>query len=86
MFPILVRIERDKFKEYLYQNGVESGIHFPILISNQKAMSDVPFLIYGNLKRATGFVTQELSIPINPTMTLADARKVVKICNSWKPI
>lgn len=84
LFPILIKNNRDKFKEYLKNEGVESGIHYPILITDQIAMENIPFFIYGNLSNAKRIVEQELSLPINPTMTKKDALKVIDVCNSWK--
>lgn len=83
LFPILVNGNRDSLKEYLKNKGIESSIHYPILITEQKALKGIPHFIYGSLTISKNFVEKELSLPINSSMTKNDATKVVKACNDW---
>lgn len=83
LFPILVNGNREGLREHLKNNGIESGIHYPILITDQKALIDYPHFIYGNLKIAKKFVNAEISLPINSTMSDKEALRVVKACNNW---
>jgi dTDP-3-amino-3,4,6-trideoxy-alpha-D-glucose transaminase len=83
LFPVFSE-HRDVLKEYLKQNEIESGIHYPILITDQTALHNIPHIISGSLDNAKKIVKQELSLPINSLITTEEANKVVKICNSWK--
>jgi dTDP-3-amino-3,4,6-trideoxy-alpha-D-glucose transaminase len=82
LFPILCQ-SRDKLKEYLKNNEVESGIHYPILITDQPALKNIQHIVYKGLTNAKKFVTEELSLPINPTVTKEEAQKIVNLCNNW---
>jgi dTDP-3-amino-3,4,6-trideoxy-alpha-D-glucose transaminase len=84
LFPILTK-KRDDLKKHLENNMIESGIHYPILITDQKAMKDYPHIVYKDLKNAQRFTRCELSLPINATITRKEAAQVVKILNQWKP-
>jgi dTDP-3-amino-3,4,6-trideoxy-alpha-D-glucose transaminase len=84
LYPVVIKKDRNAFKEYLKNNNVESGIHYPILIPDQIALKNSTHFIYGSLDTSRNFVEHELSLPINPTMTESDAYEVVKICNNWK--
>jgi len=83
LFPIFSEY-RNNLKEYLKQNEIESGVHYPILITDQIALKDVPHTIFGELINAKKIVQQELSLPINSTITKEEALQIVNICNSWK--
>lgn len=83
LFPIFSEY-RDSLKEYLKQNEIESGVHYPILITDQAALNEIPFIIFGKLNNAKKITEQELSLPINPIISIEEAQQVVNICNNWK--
>jgi dTDP-4-amino-4,6-dideoxygalactose transaminase len=83
LFPTFSK-NRDNLKNYLKQNGVESGIHYPILITDQIALKDIPYTIFGKLDNAKKIVKQELSLPINPIISTEEAQQIVNICNKWQ--
>lgn len=75
---------RDELKEYLKQNEIESGVHYPILITDQIALKSIPHNIFGSLENAKIIANQELSLPINPIISEKEALEVVRVCNLWK--
>lgn len=70
---------RSKFIKYLKERGIETKIHYPISINNQK--------IYKNLKGSVpknNLITKEIvSIPINETLTKKELKYVVQVINEF---
>ncbi|MEK7497823.1 MAG: DegT/DnrJ/EryC1/StrS family aminotransferase [Patescibacteria group bacterium] len=71
--------DRDRLKEFLYSNGIETLIHYPTLIPDQPMFGD----LYRNSKvpNARMMVSEILSLPCNPSMTLKD---VDYVCSNVK--
>ena len=79
IFPVFTK-ERDAFKQYLQDKGIGTLIHYPIPPHQQecyKAYSGLDLPITEKLAK------EELSIPLNPTMTDEEAMWVVKAMNEW---
>ncbi|MDY7561400.1 DegT/DnrJ/EryC1/StrS family aminotransferase [Pseudomonas sp. CCC3.2] len=78
----VVRCEkRDVLKEFLYDNGIETLIHYPIPPNRQKA--------YANFFPAKFSITEQihkevLSIPMSPVLSLNELLKVVEILNGFR--
>lgn len=70
---------RDQFKDYLAQNGVESLIHYPIPPAQQKAYENIPFV-----QKENYHADKLISIPIGPHLTPDDATHVVDVINKYK--
>ena len=87
LFPLLVREgRRDDFQAYLQARGVQSGVHYPHLITEQGALAEAgPSEILGPLDRARAFAEREVSLPIHPYLDDSEIDTVVEACNSWKP-
>lgn len=83
LFPLLVTA-RDAFREHLKQHGVLTGLHYPVLIPHQKAMHSAPHQVIGSLARANEFATTEVSIPLHPFMSDADAERVIAAVNTFR--
>lgn len=84
LFPILC-YKRDNLKEYLKLNNIESAVHYPIIIPDQKAMKNTPYFVFGNLDISRNIANTELSLPINSTITIEEANTVVSVINKWQP-
>lgn len=72
--------ERDKLKNYLHKNGIETLIHYPIPIQKQEAykeFSDYKFPITEQIHN------EVLSLPLNPTMEAAEVEKVIAVLNMY---
>ena len=79
-FPIFCE-HRDKLREYLKENGIQTLIHYPIPPHKQecyKEWNGRSYLITEKIHK------QELSIPMNQVISQIEAEKVVKIINSFK--
>ncbi|MFD1163872.1 DegT/DnrJ/EryC1/StrS family aminotransferase [Hwangdonia seohaensis] len=72
--------KRDLLREYLYKNGVESIVHYPIPIHHQKAYQE-----FGSLKLPiTEQIHNEvLSVPLNTGLNSEQVLKIVKLINSF---
>ena len=72
---------RDKLKNYLKKNGVDTAIHYPIPIHKQDAYTKQ----YGKIKlpMTEKFSKEILSLPINPYMTNLEVNYVIKIVNNF---
>lgn len=73
--------DRDKFMQYLSDNGIQTLIHYPTPPHKQQAYKE-----WNNLKFP---ITEEihntiLSLPISPVMTDDEVRKVVEVVNSYE--
>lgn len=73
--------DRNNFRQYLSDNGIESIIHYPIPPHKQKAFS--------NWNKNRYPITEEIhntviSLPLNPAMTRQEIAKVIEICNGFK--
>ena len=100
LFPILVKnpslqggagvgLCRDRLQAYLAENGVGTVIHYPIPPHLQECYKNHPSLQGRDGERLILPITEqiadcELSLPISPTMTLEQAKEVVRLINDWK--
>lgn len=72
--------ERDKLKNYLNKNGVETIIHYPIPIHKQLAYIELSNL---NLPTTELLSHSVLSLPLNGTLTKEQLLKIVSLINSF---
>ncbi|MDI1306107.1 MAG: DegT/DnrJ/EryC1/StrS family aminotransferase, partial [bacterium] len=71
---------RLELQEFLYQNGIQTVIHYPIPPHNQKALS-----LWNHLSLP---ITQKihdevLSLPISPVLTMDEVSFIVGILNKY---
>ena len=86
LFPILVKEgKRDELQAYLTENGVGTVIHYPIASHKQECYANEewnkPQL---SLPITEQIANEELSLPISPTMTIEEAKEVVRLVNAFK--
>jgi len=84
LFPILVHGDRESFQEHLRAQGIQSAIHYPMLIPDQSALRGQSFAVEGELTNARRFAAKEVSLPIHPFMSDDDFQRVVAACNTWQ--
>jgi dTDP-3-amino-3,4,6-trideoxy-alpha-D-glucose transaminase len=85
LFPLIVKGDRSAFQMHLGKAGVASGIHYPILITDQNAMKAFDqSLVRRELRNAKRFAEQEVSLPIHPYLSDHDIERVIAACNSWR--
>ena len=85
LFPVLVaKDRRDNFLAHMQAHDVQMGLHYPILIPHQKAMTErgTPVVV-GSLQTAKRFANEEASLPINPYLTNAEVDYVIPVVNAW---
>lgn len=77
----VIRTEnREQLKQFLFENGIESQIHYPVPPHQQKAMKgwdDLSFPITEKIHR------EVLSLPISPVMTLDEIAFVIQNLNRF---
>jgi dTDP-4-amino-4,6-dideoxygalactose transaminase len=86
LFPILVdAAERENLRSFLSAQGIQTGIHYPKLIPEQRALvQSGRFQICGPLVNAQRYAMQEVSLPINPSLSDDAVTQIVSACNLWK--
>jgi len=83
LFPILVRSDRENFRTHLRTRGIESAVHYPMLIPDQPALRGCKIEVAHSLERAMHFINRELSLPIHPYLSNEDVERVIDACNTW---
>lgn len=80
LFVLRVK-SRQKFQDFLTENGVQTLIHYPIAPHHQKAYqswSDLSLPVTETIHK------EVLSLPISPVMNDAEVKKVIDTMNSFK--
>ncbi len=76
-----VRTEnRDKFQNYLTDNGIQTIIHYPTPPHKQEAYKEWNNLSYPITEEIHNTI---ISLPISPVMTDDEIKKVVEVVNAW---
>ena len=86
LFPILVGGgKRDALHDYLEQNGVGTVCHYPIAPHKQECYAKVdwntPQL---SLPITERLADEELSLPIGPTITIAELSQIIELVNLFR--
>ncbi|MEQ3661289.1 MAG: DegT/DnrJ/EryC1/StrS family aminotransferase [Flavobacterium sp.] len=71
---------RNQLKEYLFNKGIETMIHYPIPPHKQKALKDLNNLSFPIAEKIHDEV---LSIPLNGTLTEAEINKIITTLNNY---
>ena len=82
LFPVKVSGERESLQNHLKSHGILSGIHYPIIIPQQRALEHLPSAqeLFPNASRMANC---ELSLPIHPYLTPEEVERIISACNSW---
>jgi dTDP-4-amino-4,6-dideoxygalactose transaminase len=84
LFPVWVKPEkREGFLNHLKAAGIGAGIHYPVTVGDQPALSGVPHE-FGDCSRARYLAATEVSLPIHPYLSPGEVDRVVKAVESWK--
>lgn len=83
LFPILVRGDRESFRTHLRTRGIESAVHYPILIPDQPALRGCKIEVAHSLVTAIHFSNHEVSLPIHPYLSDENVDRVIDACNAW---
>ena len=79
LFPVFCE-QRDDFQQYLKDSGIQTLIHYPIPPHKQECYKEWNGI---SLPITEQIHNQELSLPISPVLTLADAEEVVRMVNQF---
>jgi dTDP-3-amino-3,4,6-trideoxy-alpha-D-glucose transaminase len=84
LFPVAVSQERKAaFLNYLKENWITPGEHYPIAIPDQPAMARVAYEEH-SCAAARLLCASEVSLPIHPYMTEEEVHHVIDVCNHWR--
>ncbi|MCC8112974.1 MAG: DegT/DnrJ/EryC1/StrS family aminotransferase [Bacteroidales bacterium] len=78
-YVVLVE-DRDGFRKYLLDNGVETGVHYPRAPFDQPCYEEYA---EADCPNATRICAECVSLPINSSMTEDDAHEIAAIVNSY---
>ena len=73
----------DPARREAFLGRVPAGIHYPVAIPDQKAMSDVPFEAPGGYENARRLCASEVSLPIHPYLHDAEVAEIIAAVNSF---
>lgn len=86
LFPVRVAPEqRDAFVDHMKARGIQTAVHYPKLIPDQRALSGTPFVSVGTLREAHALARSELSLPIHPYLQDDEITRVVEAANEFAP-
>lgn len=72
--------------EYLRTKGIMTGVHYPRLITDQRALVGLgTFQIATELTWAKQFAENEVSLPIHAFLSDEEIDHVIASCNEWSP-
>jgi dTDP-4-amino-4,6-dideoxygalactose transaminase len=71
---------RDKIKEYLLKNNIQTMIHYPVPVHKQNAYSN---LILQNLPNTERICNEIISLPMNPWLKKHEIIEICQILNDY---
>jgi dTDP-4-amino-4,6-dideoxygalactose transaminase len=74
--------ERDKLQAYLGEQGIQTGIHYPIPVHLQKAYEHLGHKV-GDFPATEKIANQQLSLPMSPELAAADVERVAEAVRNW---
>jgi len=74
---------RDKLKDYMFSNGIDTAIHYPIPIHLQPASKKLGYR-EGDLPITEKQSKQILTLPINQFLSEVDLEKIVSVINQFE--
>jgi dTDP-4-amino-4,6-dideoxygalactose transaminase len=77
---VLRTSNRDKFQQFLSDNGIQTVIHYPVPPHKQSAFKSMNSL---NLPITEEIHKTILSIPIDISMSDEDVKTVIEVCNKY---
>jgi dTDP-3-amino-3,4,6-trideoxy-alpha-D-glucose transaminase len=85
LFPVLVPgAGRRGFQSHLESKGIQTAVHYPRLITEQRALTDaLTPEIHGPLGNALRFASSEVSLPIHPYLLDEEIEAVIEAVNGW---
>jgi dTDP-3-amino-3,4,6-trideoxy-alpha-D-glucose transaminase len=69
---------------YLRERGIVAGDHYPIALMDQPVMRELPYECCGEPRMAREICRSEVSLPIHPYLSDAEAGFVIETVNQWR--
>lgn len=80
IFPVLCS-ERDRLQQHLLNQGIQTMIHYPIPPHRQQCYADMGLM---SLPITERIHSEELSLPLNPTLQQEEIERIIEAANSFK--
>lgn len=80
---VLMSDKRDELRDFLFQRGIASDIHYPILDHNQPGWAGLPQRIVGDLAISRRSAEKLLSLPCFPGMTEEEIDLICTTLRDW---
>lgn len=74
IFPLFTE-RRDELREYLYANGISTGVHYPIPVHMQKGFNNLGFN-EGDLPETEHVCREVMSLPMYPELTAETVKQI----------
>jgi len=72
--------KREEFMKFLNENGVGTGIHYPITLYQQKLYRDLNF--DADCPESEKAANEVLSLPVHPNLSVEDVEKIVNVIST----
>lgn len=80
IFPVLCN-ERNRLQQHMLNQGIQTMIHYPIPPHRQQCYADIGLL---SLPITERIHSEELSLPLNPTLQQEEIERIIEAANSFK--
>lgn len=74
--------ERDRFRKYLEENGIATGVYFPVPLHKQKVFESLGYQ-NGDFPNAEMVADHTVAIPMFPELSIEEQEKIVKCVNQY---
>jgi dTDP-3-amino-3,4,6-trideoxy-alpha-D-glucose transaminase len=85
LFPVRVRADRPALLAHLAAHGIQSAIHYPVVIPDQPAMATEPHECASALETSRQLAREVVSLPVHPWLSEDQIDTVVRTVNGWHP-
>ena len=80
---VLATDDRDGLKKYLEENGVASGVYFPVPLHRQKVFEKLNYK-EDDMPNVEYIANHTLVIPMFPELTEEEINQIIAVVNQWK--
>lgn len=74
--------KRDELRKYLEDNGIKSGVYFPVPFHEQRVFEELGY-IHGDFPNAEYVAEHTLVLPMFPELAQEEIDKVIETVNAW---
>ncbi|HQI03657.1 MAG TPA: DegT/DnrJ/EryC1/StrS family aminotransferase [bacterium] len=78
---VVRHVRRDELKEYLRENGVETGIHYPLSLPEQPVFKD--HMSYAFKYKAVKYSSELLSLPMGEHLSVENIEKIAELLKKF---